>query len=137
MRRPENGSNFATWMETKIQRPRFSLYIRPPKLVDVADLQIQESDFIRIRVFTRTQQGVRRVTLRISGNSLLPRNNLARVGPEALRSRASHTVPAARYNVNNRYAVTISKSTEHERIIKCRAAYVAQSLHALRHGSVR
>ncbi len=93
----ENGSNFAMCSRDKIHAA-FLLHIsmgdkdrNHPHTLYIMNHPI------RSRAFTWTQQGVRWVTHRISGNSQFPRNNLARVGQETLQSRVSNSLPAARY----------------------------------------
>lgn len=98
---PSNGSNFASCNRDKIHAIAHTFIIRLMKTGIKAEKHRLASHYIRCLilpgyiVFNGTQQGVRRVTLRISGNSRSHEITLPVWDMGTLQSRVPRKMPAA------------------------------------------
>ena len=140
---PSNGSNFASCNRDKKSCYRIHLYYSPDEDRHRGrKTQAYQPLYIRCLilpiyiVFNGTQQGVRRVTLRISGNSRSHEITLPVWDKETLQSRVPRKIPAA-HERQSRCDNTLKKSPENERIIKSGASFDVLPVYALRHGPVR
>lgn len=140
---PSNGSNFASCNRDKNHAIAHTFIIRLMKTGIEAEKHRLASHYIlrclilpSYNVFNGTQQGVRRVTLRISGNSRSHEITLPVWDKETLQSRVPRKIRAA-HERQSHCDNTLKKSPENERIIKSGASFDVLPVYALRHGPVR